>query len=498
MRFVLGPGLAGGVSLAGACLAGAGHAAETPGLPAEPGLWPGGLWLRWTNDALGFPTSQSVSDDHRTNAMAAGWAGERWRLFIDHSILTDKNPSDSPPRWGPEIPDPFAESRVDQRRIDELTLGGGGVVVERPQPGGALGNRFGNWFGNWRCSAGLGVRLSGDLGGRAMQDRTHGLIGDPQGELPYERSAPTAAGLLWATTRGWWDLSSDQGWLLVIDGSGLLSSQPEVAASLNLRLVRHGPAGDLWIGGRTELRGGETMSRTAASTARHERGLWLEAGLAAGGVSLSVSRNPTTDAAEGTITVQSDPDRPATGTGALAEIAVPMAVSTAHGRGIELRLLEQRLGWWSGRVAPTVVYRTATLDSPLVDDLALGWQELALGLRLAAFPPRPGWQIVPRAGLDVGLVDAWAENTGRREVAQDERFRTFAATATAGCDLAASWDGLRLSIGGEAGWRQPLRSRTISYAPLTAAGAYAGPPGDIRLIEPGWQMSLRVGAWLGW
>ena len=448
------------------------------------------MWLRWTNDALGFPTSQSVSDDHRTNAMAAGWAGEQWRLFVDHSILTDKNPTESPPRWGPEVADPFAESRVDQRRIDELTAGAGAVVAERRAPG--------SWLGSWRCSAGLGVRLSGDLGGRSMQDRTHGLIGDPQGDLPYERSAPTAAGLVWATARGWWNLSGDQAWLAVFEGSGLISNQPEIAASLNLRLVRHGAAGDLWIGGRTELRGGETMSRTAASTARHERGLWLEAGLAAGGVSLCVSRNPTTDAAEGAITVQSDPDRPATGAGALAEIAVPMAASTAHGRGIELRLVEPNLDWWSGRLSPTVVYRTTTLDSPLVDDLALGWQELALGLRLAAFPPQPGWQIVPRAGLDLGLVDAWAENTGRREVAQDERFRTLAATATVGCDLAASWDGLRLSIGTDLGWRQPLRSRTISYAPLTAAGTYAGPPGEVRLIEPGWQASLRLGVWLGW
>jgi hypothetical protein len=461
-------------------------AADLPGLPVEPPANQAGLWLLTGNDAFGYPLRQAVSDDHRTATVAAGWRQADWSLAVSYDILTERNPHGNAPQWGPSVPDPYISTFEDARRTDQLT---------------AMAGRW--WATAWRsvrlrAGLGAGLRLDGRLGGGDIQNSTHGTVGDNSVAMPYEHGGMRIDGLVWGVAEARVPLAA--GWSASLGGTVLAAEQP--AGSVGLRLMRQGGGTDLWLDLTRVMHGDGAMSRTAAGTAHDERGWWVGAGLRLGSASITSFRNIGSDTVGGLVTLSSrSGDQPEDGPGlpGRGEMAWTLASNLAHGRGLEVRALQPLPGGadLGGRVDGYLAYQVYAIDSPLVYDLGLGWQQGVAGFRIAPWADTSPWGVRPRLDIDSGVLLAQADNRGRLDVAGRVRHWSGISRIAIGVDAQAELAGCRLAFGVEGCYRIPWRERTVDFQRLTYDGLYAGPPGEVALVSRGWTAGIRFAARFG-
>ncbi|MBA3686390.1 MAG: hypothetical protein H0W72_14285 [Planctomycetes bacterium] len=241
-------------------------AAEIAGVPEppRPGPFPD-RWLVWSNDALGGEIGENT-DDFRTTSFSGGaLLGRRFLLAIDSSNFTDK-----------------ARSAVAPARSDELTATAG-ILLFTGQATTAAG-------GPWLALGG-GVRLHGNLGGEALQNGWHDILGvDRVDYIAYE-SDSGIAGLGYATgVLPVWSTPIDLArWLrasqlgLELEAAGLLTTSNERQSLVGARLAVNGSDGAGWFGVRQRWNGGDASTPTAATVADHEAGTWLAYGASFGG-----------------------------------------------------------------------------------------------------------------------------------------------------------------------------------------------------------------------
>lgn len=185
---------------------------------------------------IGAGNDSPDRDDHRTAWVGAGFTTGRLVAAADWSILT---------------------SAADDARADEATA--------------TLGWRLGP------VVLGAGLRLTGNLGGYAVQREIHEACNAddwPRDAYAADRAAGVAIA---SVARRWGPLEASAG--------GLLSTEGEASADIAARLRWRW----LWAGGRYRLHNGEAMSVAARATAEHERGAWAEAGADIGPVGLACS-----------------------------------------------------------------------------------------------------------------------------------------------------------------------------------------------------------------
>ncbi len=229
--------------------------AAVAGLPEQPR--PGAratAWAQLGNDMLGGEFGQNT-DDRRTNAMSLGIEAAGWTVGADHSIATDR----------------FA---ADPRRSDQLSIAAGRVWNADLGAGGL------------RLAGGLGLRLTGDLGGGAMQDAWHQRNGFRRYVLREDDSA--SEGYAWAQAS----------WLLPLGAAlglesrrvsaefaaeGLASSGDEQSGEVGARLVVLGVDAHAYLGVALRGSAGDAANATWAGVADHEQAAYLTWGLSAGG-----------------------------------------------------------------------------------------------------------------------------------------------------------------------------------------------------------------------
>ncbi|MBA2481662.1 MAG: hypothetical protein H0V44_13435 [Planctomycetes bacterium] len=255
--------------------------------PPTPGPLPS-AWVEHANDNLADGVLNN--DDYRTGAFSGGGQWRSWVVAADASVLTHKRPFHGVPPG----------------RSDEFTLTVGHTLVDDPPSERNL---------HGLVIAGVGMRVSGSLGGETLQSALHAGSGYDDVRLPYDRDR-AADGLVYVLGREVlsFDPSASVSWAipatvwgLAATAQGLATSGGEFQASLGLDLVVIGAQGSTWVGGRYQWNEGTQATPTAATVAAHEEGPWVVAGASVGPLPMPIGGylrggiNPSTRAAMGSI-----------------------------------------------------------------------------------------------------------------------------------------------------------------------------------------------------
>lgn len=239
----------------GICLAPPAHAGDIPGMqPMLPPHLVPRAELVFSNDALG---RGGEVDDYRTQQLIFSTAlGERWRVVLDHSMLT--------------LSEPGSEGRLDQV---SATLGY--RLLERRR-GAAIS----------RLSGGFGLRSVGDFGGERMQNGFHRLIDSRLEDLPYSDERGTDA-VGWLDAEHLAPFAASGAWRFAywLRGRALATSDGQLDTSVAAFAVAMRGSFDAWAGLRQDWRAGyeEPIQR---ATAAAEEDLALVVGLRYGALVL--------------------------------------------------------------------------------------------------------------------------------------------------------------------------------------------------------------------
>ncbi len=382
-------------------------ALDLPGVPGPQPVGPERVRVDWGNDAFG-PGGGGQSDDFRTNEVSAYVTWSSWFVGLDHSMLTLGNPSGAPVYWG--YSDPLQYYSAGARRIDEMTLSAGW-----------RGERSAGPARGW-IQAGPGVLISGDLGGKDLQNGTHGMIGNGGKEMPYERDELHADGFAHAGLGGRLGLGGPL--VLVADALGQVTPSGWARGRADLLLTVAAPGGGTWAGIQVDGSTGTATSTTAAAVADHEAGLSLTLGwdirIDQVGLAFATARNLHNDGQEGhlSLTWQPEPGPLRAGTSErpwISRIGLFTGDSAVAGRGIDTALgIPLGSGGWFAMLG----MRDQAVSVPFTYDITsrrrLLWAGLGLQPRLAQW----GWLRVT-APLEAGLGWSHARVASRGFVTVD-------------------------------------------------------------------------------
>lgn len=230
--------------------------AAVPGTPETPAPGdPPAAWLTWADDDLS-PTEFFGGTDHRrTFQGTAGFVADPAVVVFDYSTLDD--------------------SRIG-RRIDEVTLTVGALGRWRDRLIAAHG------------AVGGGGRLRGNLGGNIVQRNGHALFNDEYSDSAYDGADDVALAYAYARLilAPAWPVGAE----LVAPVAA--TSDGQVQADAEARLVARLAPAQAWLGGRVQRRHGDPGSSPGAYTAEFEDGEFLTAGAALGWFSVGVLYRP--------------------------------------------------------------------------------------------------------------------------------------------------------------------------------------------------------------
>jgi hypothetical protein len=217
-----------------------------------PKAWLFSLNDDWSPDDLPI---EKRYDDHRTANFVSGLRMDRWLLFVDYSIMTD--------RWS-----------VPCTRADEMTVSVGRLIATERELGLGLGDRL-------EIALGGGLRATGDMGGNEIQNNFHTMVATPELELPYDEGYTQA--IAWGSAE--WSITSPSegdGWRVGGTTSlrGLISTKGEQKVSVAAHAVLYHRWVDMWLGLRYEMRGGDAPSPTKNHVNSMEEGAWMSFGIA--------------------------------------------------------------------------------------------------------------------------------------------------------------------------------------------------------------------------
>jgi hypothetical protein len=241
------------------CLVLAAALSAVPGTPENPAPGePPTVWLTWADDDLSPREFFGGTNHRRTFQGTAGVVADPAVVVFDYSTLDD--------------------SRVG-RRIDEVTL-----------TAGLLGRwRDGIWAAHG--AVGGGGRLRGNFGGNIVQRNGHDLFNDEYSDSAYVGANDVA--LAYGYGRG--ALGEGRPVMLEVVLPVAATSDGQLQADAEGRVVGRYAALQAWVGGRLQRRRGDTGSAPGDYTAAFEDGEFLTAGAAIGWLSAHVLYRPDLD-----------------------------------------------------------------------------------------------------------------------------------------------------------------------------------------------------------
>ncbi len=201
------------------------------------------------------------TDDFRTNSLTFGVQHQGWVVALDDAMLTNRN-------------------QPGGMRCDQITVSFG----HEWQMSATRHDRL--WL-----AAGIGGRVTDDVGGDQLQNHWHELNSFKKYSLPEDSSA--CEGQAWA--HGEWLLTGAEAGIpdlpflrpgqlgLDLRASGMVTTGGETLGNVGLNLVVLGVDGHAMVGVCQELRGGTPPNATAARVAERERGTCFTYGVGAGG-----------------------------------------------------------------------------------------------------------------------------------------------------------------------------------------------------------------------
>lgn len=412
------------------------------------------------NDFLAAGTN----DDFRTQQLiASARVRDRWRIVLDHSILTREHAVSGPPA-----------------RIDLMSLSVGYEWLNREHANGRD-----------VVVSGVGVRGAGNYGGSRIQNGFHSLIESEASFLPY---APTrqvdatiwvlgethrilrhakGGGLLWGWDTGYW---ARAGVLATADG------QFDGVAGIYAIATR--PGFDLWLGLRRDWREGYDADLVQRETAREESKLALSYGVRLGSVIMETVQRFDSYASYGQISFVSSPTtrRKPTGTNAAADfqlgLHLPHMMMQMAGRWHRPVLLDRSSQW---RESITVDLRGG---QPQIGHDVNSYAEtvqLTAGLEYSRpFAASPEW-LRFYGGASLGWREEKFIGRGSMEGVTSESVGRAVFQADMGIEIDA------VRIGGN--WRHKLRLGVSAWAPAKSVTVMTG--GELTtLLEPGASISV--------
>jgi len=244
-------------------LLGAGaQAADLPGIPVPGRIDTPEFVLEGGDSDIG-PEGGGSGDDWRVAHGNVDWDHDWISAAVDYSILTFKNLNGAPYASGSH--DPSTAIAPGSGRSDEITA--------------ALALRASYDGRTWRtwAQAGPGIQLSGDLGGRSIQNQFHSVIGNPPSNLSYEHPGLLAAGLVHAGVGGRTQIAGP----FAIDARAM---DMATTAGWNRwraegMVLAAGHGGGVWAGLRQDGSSGHALTPVADQVAKHETGLDLVVGM---------------------------------------------------------------------------------------------------------------------------------------------------------------------------------------------------------------------------
>jgi hypothetical protein len=461
----------------GACLAlGAPAWGAIAGIPESPrpGMVPG-AWIGWSNDSFGGEMGKDT-DDFRTNAFNAGLRlAERWVVAVDDSMLTDAQ-----------------VAKAQRSRSDEVTATVGWMALP--------GTDLGDWGQVW-ATIGVGGRASGNLGGEALQNRWHDLLGYERIELPYARRAYDGVGYLAASWlwleregAGFGTPFLDRGHLgVALDAAGLASTGGETQVSLGVKLVALGRDGSFQLGVRQQLNAGPQASAAAAAVAAHEDGTWLVYGSSAGGWYFEGGVNLATQASIGRIgwmwergaNRARDPD--------ITALEGVIGLYQGYSLGLQCRWQPE---WVRDTVGPLVSllfdYRFGQYAGPEWNDDMVVVRQPLLGVDVAWSEPRDGLQATPFAYLGAGLREERIRSSGPNP--RFEQQRAVRGVVQGGVGVRLYWGQLPR---GDVTARYGVSLVYDRWQPFSGATAVNGADHD-QYQRPGGGFGMRLAAMVAW
>jgi len=228
-----------------------------------------------------------TNDDFRTQQLMASLRiKDRWRVVLDHSILTREHAESGPPA-----------------RLDQMSLSVGYEWLRRVDASGRSA-----------VSVGIGARGAGNYEGSRIQNGFHSLIESEVSFLPYASTREVDA-TVWAfgethrvlrTARGDGVFSGwDTGYWA--RGGALATSDGQLDVVAGLYAIASRPGFDLWLGLRRDWREGYDSDLVQRETAAEESKLALSYGLRLGSIVMETVQRFDSYASYGQISFVSSP-----------------------------------------------------------------------------------------------------------------------------------------------------------------------------------------------
>jgi hypothetical protein len=238
------------------------HAADLPGIPVPGRIDTPDIVVEGGDSDIG-PEGGGSGDDWRVAHGNVDWDHDWISAAVDYSILTFKNLNGAPTSSGAQASSTMATPG--SGRSDEITAS----IAFRASYGSQT----------WRswAQAGPGIQLSGDLGGRSIQNEFHAVIGNPPSNLSYEHPGLRAVGLVHAGAGGRVQIAGP----FAIDARAM---DMETTGGWNrwraeAMVLAAGRGGGVWAGMRQDGASGHALTSVADQVAQHETGLDLVVGM---------------------------------------------------------------------------------------------------------------------------------------------------------------------------------------------------------------------------
>ena len=440
----------------------------------RPGPYPA-AWVEWSNDSFGGEMGHD-SDDYRTNAFSGGAHRGRWLFGADYSMLTDYR---SPGATG--------------TRSDEATVTVGWQLL--PEGSAGLG-------GTGTLAAGAGLRLAGDLGGGAVQNRFHDSVGYQRVDIPYQGGGLDGVGY---AAGSWMWLNDESGWWtpfgrvdeqrigVEITGAALASTGGELQSELGLRVLVLGQDGSLSLGLRRAWNGGHHASLAAHAVGRHEDGTWLVVGSSAGGWSYEAGFDLADQATMGHVGWSWGRGPARSDRAGRTEMEGIIGLYQGYSLGVQYRWQPT---WMRGdgplQTSLLFDYRFGQYPGPDWNDNVVIVRQPVLGVDLSWGRPHDGFQCTPFTYVAVGIREERVRASG-----DFPRFPDQSATR----GVVQGGLGARLYWGrlpqGETTARYGISVLYEAWKPFSDARAVAGSDSDTYQRASG-GLGLRLAATVAW
>jgi hypothetical protein len=236
------------------------QAADLPGIPVPGRIDTPQFVLEGGDSDIG-PEGGGSGDDWRVAHGNLDWDHDWISAAVDYSILTfkDLKPDASGSQAAPAAPSPGSG------RSDEITA----ALAFRTTCDGR------SWNG-W-AQAGPGVQLSGNFGGRSIQNEFHTVIGNPPSNLAYVHPALRAAGLVHAGAGGRAEIVGP--FAIDLRAMDMVTSGGWNRWRTEGMVLAAGHGGGVWAGLRQDGASGHALTTIADQVATHESGLDLVVGM---------------------------------------------------------------------------------------------------------------------------------------------------------------------------------------------------------------------------